>query len=134
MLEQWMSPIPSDLVRAALQAYVDKDRSAIEALLAADYRFTSPLDNAIDRATYFRRCWPNSASMMACKCVHAVDFGDRAFVVYEAQVDGGKRFRNAELHTVRDGCIASTEVYFGWDLPHKAAAGGYTDKTQGEGA
>lgn len=125
-----MSIRPSDLVRAALQAYVDKDRAAIESLLAADYRFTSPLDNALDRATYFRRCWPNSASMTACECVHAVDFGDCAFVVYEAQVEGGKRFRNAELHTVRDGRIVGTEVYFGWDLPHKAPVGGYVDNAE----
>jgi len=41
----------------------------------------------------------------------------------------GKRFRNCELHTVRNGKLVATEVYFGWDLPHKAAFGGFVDDT-----
>jgi len=51
------------IARASYQAYVDKDRAAIEALIAPDFHFTSPLDNRIDRATYFARCWPNSATL-----------------------------------------------------------------------
>jgi hypothetical protein len=38
---------PLDVVKAALQAYVDKDRACIEALIADDYHFTSPIDNAL---------------------------------------------------------------------------------------
>lgn len=38
--------------RAAYEAYVAKDRAAIERLIADDFHFTSPLDNRIDRATY----------------------------------------------------------------------------------
>ena len=48
--------------KACLQAYVDKDRQAIEQLIADDFRFTSPVDNGLDRATYLDRCWPNSHS------------------------------------------------------------------------
>ncbi len=44
------------IARAAYEAYVTKDRSALEALLAEDFHFTSPLDNRLDRETYFRRC------------------------------------------------------------------------------
>jgi ketosteroid isomerase-like protein len=33
------------IARAGYRAYVDKDRAAIEALIADDFRFTSPLDN-----------------------------------------------------------------------------------------
>ena len=50
------------VARAAYEAYVAKDRAAIERLIADDFHFTSPLDNGIDRATYFDRCWPNSDS------------------------------------------------------------------------
>jgi hypothetical protein len=39
------------VVRACLQAYVQKDRAALEALLDEDYHFTSPLDNSLDRAS-----------------------------------------------------------------------------------
>ncbi|PAQ05765.1 hypothetical protein [Mesorhizobium temperatum] len=48
----------SDLIRSYFAAYRANDRSVIEAVLTGD--FTSPYDDAIDRATYFARCWPNS--------------------------------------------------------------------------
>ena len=39
------------IARAAYQAYVTKDRAAIEELIAEDFHFTSPLDNRLDRDT-----------------------------------------------------------------------------------
>jgi hypothetical protein len=51
---------PFAVARAKYQAYVHKDRAAIEGLIAEDFHFTSPLDNRIDRPTYFVRCCPNS--------------------------------------------------------------------------
>ena len=121
-----MSASPVAVSRACLQAYVDKDRAAIEALVADDFRFTSPLDNGLDRATYFERCWPNSASMGSAEVVEGVEDGERVFVVYEA-TSAGKRFRNCEMHTVRGGRLVEVEVYFGWNLPHPAAAGGFVE-------
>ena len=118
----------SELSLACLQAYVDKAREKAEALIAPDFRFTSPLDNAIDRATYFERCWPNSQAMTRVDIVEAVDDGDRAFIVYESDTPT-KRLRNCEMHTSRDGQLVSVEVYFGWDLPHPAPAGGFVDET-----
>jgi ketosteroid isomerase-like protein len=47
-----MSLRPVDVVRACLEAYAAKDRKAIEALVAEDYHFTSPWDNALDRDAY----------------------------------------------------------------------------------
>ena len=58
-----MTASPLAVARACLQAYVDKNRAAIEALIADDYRFTSPIDNSLDRKTYFEVCWPNSKTM-----------------------------------------------------------------------
>ncbi len=118
---------PSKLSRACLQAYVDKDRAAIEALIADDFSFTSPLDNALDRRTYFARCWPNSVAMAGFDVVHAIDDGDRALVIYEGRTADGKRFRNAEMHTTRDSQLTAVEVYFGWSLPHPAERGGFID-------
>jgi hypothetical protein len=117
-----LSPIAA--VKAALQAYVDKDRPAIEAVIGDPYTFTSPLDNTLNRQTYFSRCWPNSKNMTTIQVIHAFEADDRAYVVYEAST-AAKRFRNAELHMVRDGRIVATEVYFGWDLPHIAAPGNF---------
>lgn len=123
-----MATDPIAVVRACLIAYVDKDRGAIEALIASDYRFTSPIDNALDRAAYFAICWPNSASMKSFDFICGAKDGDRAFVVYEGETLTGKRFRNCEVHTVRDGKLVSTEVYFGWNVPHPVAAGQHADK------
>ena len=119
-----MTGSPLAVARACLQAYVDKDRVAIEALVAEDYRFTSPLDNALDRETYFKRCWPNSEAMAGFDCIYQAEDGNRAFIVYEARTRAGKRFRNSEVYTVRNGQLVATEVYFGWDIPHTAPDGG----------
>jgi ketosteroid isomerase-like protein len=122
-----MEKNPVAAARAAYEAYVRKDRAAMEALVAPDYRFTSPLDNGLDRATYFARCWPNSEQFASIDLLHTVEAGEQAFVIYEGRTKAGKRFRNCELHTVRDGRLVATEVYFGWDLPHKAKPGGFID-------
>jgi ketosteroid isomerase-like protein len=116
------------IARTAYEAYVAKDRAAMEALVASDFRFTSPLDNGIDRATYFARCWPISDWIEGFEFVHLVADGDRVFVTYEGRHQNGAAFRNTEIVTVRGGQIVNVEVYFGWDLPHKAPRGGFLDK------
>jgi hypothetical protein len=103
-----------------------KDRAAIEKLIADDFHFTSPLDNRIDRATYFERCWPNSASIEGFEFVHLGPDGDRVFVTYEGRARD-HRFRNTELLTIRHGRIVDAEVYFGWSIPHKARPGRFSD-------
>ena len=113
------------VVQRTYQAYVDKDRAAIEALIDADFHFTSPLDNRIDRATYFDRCWPNSRTIAGFDFVAMEPLGDRVFVVYEGRSTDGHRFRNTEILTVRGGRVVDVEVYFGWSIPHRAAEGGF---------
>jgi ketosteroid isomerase-like protein len=115
------------VTRAMYKAYVDKDRAAIERLLADDFHFTSPLDNRIDRATYFERCWPNSERSESFDFVNLVSDGDHVIVTYEGQDKDGHRFRNTEIVTLRDGKAVEVEVYFGWSIPHKAALGGFVD-------
>jgi hypothetical protein len=119
---------PVETVRAAMNAYVAHDRAAMERLLAPDYRFTSPMDNAIDRTLYFERCWPASAALTGMTIVHASEDGELAWIAYEGE-SAAKRFRNVELHRVRDGRIVETQVYFGWDVPHPAPQGGFVDET-----
>ena len=127
-----MNTNPLAIARACLKAYVDKDRRAIEALIAGDYRFTSPIDNAIDRKTYFEICWPNSKAMVGFDYIYQIEDGSHAFIVYEARTEGGGTFRNCEVHTVRNGQLVATEVYFGWNLPHKVAKGKHIEN-EGEG-
>ncbi len=126
-----MTNTPLAIARACLQAYVDKDRAAIEALLDDDFHFTSPIDNALDRATYMEICWPNSSVMAHFDFIRGFEDGDHAVIVYEARTSTGERFRNAELYTVRGGKLVSTEVYFGWDLPHRVARGAHVENEAG---
>jgi ketosteroid isomerase-like protein len=111
------------IARAAYDAYVTKDRSALEALIAKDFHFTSPLDNQLDRETYFRRCWPNSKTIAGFEFINVVTDADRVFVTYEGRNTNGHRFRNTEILTIRDNHIVEVEVYFGWSVPHEAPQG-----------
>jgi ketosteroid isomerase-like protein len=120
------------IARAAYEAYVRKDRMAIEKLIAEDFHFTSPLDNRINRTTYFEICWPNSQRIKHFGFINLVPDGDRVFVTYEGHSTNGNVFRNTEIVTVRNGQIVEVEVYFGWSIPHKAKPGTHlADKTGG---
>jgi ketosteroid isomerase-like protein len=115
----------AEIVRACFKAYVDKDRAMIESLIGDVFHFTSPLDNRIDRKTYFERCWPNSKTMAAVDFTRVVVNGDTVFVTYETRMNDGKRFRNTEIFSVQSGIVTDVEVYFGWSVPHDAPVGKY---------
>lgn len=116
-----------DIARAMYLAYARQDRAAIEHLIAPGFHFTSPLDNRLDRTTYFERCWPNSEHMRAFDFIDVVAAGEHVLVVYEASFGGDRRFRNAERLTIRGGQVIEAEVYFGWRLPHEAPEGGFLE-------
>jgi len=118
----------AEIARAAYDAYVTKDRAALEAIIANDFHFTSPLDNRLDRETYFRRCWPNSKTIAGFEFINLVPDGDRVFVTYEGRNTNGHRFRNTEILTIRNAQIVDVEVYFGWSIPHRAPQGGFVDE------
>ena len=118
-----------EVARRSYLAYVDKDRTAMERLIAEDFHFTSPLDNRIDRKSYFERCWPNSRWIAEFEFIGLVPDNDRVYVTYVGRSDVGRRFQNTEVLTVRSGKIVEAEVYFGWSLPHPAPPGGFVETT-----
>jgi len=122
-----MNRDPIAVVRQCYQAYAASDRAAAEAVIAEDFHFSSPLDNRIDRETYFERCWPNNEWITGYEFVRLISEGDQVVATYVGQSTRGKPFRNTEVLTVRDGKIVEVEVYFGWSLPHKAAEGGFVE-------
>jgi ketosteroid isomerase-like protein len=117
------------VARESYAAYVRKDRAAIEELIDEAFHFTSPLDNRIDRKTYFERCWPNSQQIAKFDLVHILALEDKVFVTYEGTNNGGGRFRNTEILTIRKQKIVEAEVYFGWSVPHPAPEGGFTNSS-----
>lgn len=96
------------------RAWANEDRAAVEGFIGDPFSFTSPYDDHIDRAEFFRRCWPN-AGMQESFDVQLVlpDGDDGALVLYEARMRGGKTIRNVEYLRFAGDKLRSVEVYFG---------------------
>ena len=103
----------TNVVRAYCGAYQSEDRAAAEALLTEDFRFTSPNDDAIDKATYFDRCWPTSGALHEQRIENILVEGEQAFVTYRCFAPNGESFRNTEFLTFSGERIASVNLYFG---------------------
>ncbi len=73
-----------------------KDRAALEALIADDFRFTSPQSRIKD-----------------CHIEKLFAQGDEAFDLYEVETEAGAKFLNTEFFRARDGKLVEVQVYFG---------------------
>jgi len=105
-------PTKSDIIRAMFAAYRDKNRKLVEDTLAHDFRFTSPWDDAIDKATYFERCWPVSERIESNEVERIFVQGDEAFVTYRVR-NRTEEFCNTEFFMFEGDRIRSIDVYFG---------------------
>jgi ketosteroid isomerase-like protein len=103
----------SDIIRALFAAYIAGDRKVVEDIFADDFRFTSPYDDGIDKATYFARCWRNSDWIERHDLEKLAVFGDEAFVTYRCVAKGGKSFRNTEVFRFEGDRVKRIDVYFG---------------------
>lgn len=103
----------SDLIRAMFAAYRARDRDAVARAFADDFTFTSPYDDAIDKAAYFERCWPGGVAIASNELERIFEQGDEAFVTYKCRTTDGKTFRNTEFFTFAGDRIRSIDVYFG---------------------
>jgi len=103
----------TDIVHAYCSAYETENRALAEELLADDFVFTGPHDHAIDKATYFERCWPNNDAKHRQHVEALVVEGQRAFVTYSCESGNGDSYRNTEYLTFDGDRIATVEVYFG---------------------
>ncbi|MDB5705880.1 MAG: hypothetical protein JWN66_2996 [Sphingomonas bacterium] len=108
-----MSDDNEAIVRAQYEAFRDRRREDSEALLAADFTFTSPYDDAISRDAFFERCWPNGDRFADFRIERVAPDADGAFVTYLVTTDTGDQFRNSEYLTIADGQIHKVHVYFG---------------------
>jgi ketosteroid isomerase-like protein len=101
------------IVRALFAAYLANDRGAVEDSFTDDFRFTSPYDDEIDKATYFARCWrvPDWIERHEIETILAE--GDQAFVTYRCVAKDGKSFRNTEFFRFEGKQIKRIDVYFG---------------------
>jgi len=104
----------AETVHAFFASYLAQDRAAAERLVAEEFVFTSPQDDHIDRAAFFERCFPTADRFKDHQLLAVVPTdGDDVFVLYEYELEGGQRHRNAEVITVRDGQVTESQVFFG---------------------
>jgi len=101
------------IIRALFAAYMSNDRKAIEDSFTDDFRFTSPYDDEIDKATYFERCWKVSDWIARQNLERILVDGDCAFVTYQCVTREGKSFRNTECFAFNGDRIRRIDVYFG---------------------
>lgn len=102
------------IARRCYEAYSRHDRAMLEPLLGPNLHFTSPYDDAIDRATYFARCWPANTRMKKIDVERVLlDGDDAAVVTYTLVTASGRRIHNTERLWFRDGMIDRVEVFFG---------------------
>jgi ketosteroid isomerase-like protein len=103
----------AEIIRALFAAYLSNDRKAVEDSFTDDFRFTSPYDDEIDKATYFERCWRVSDWIERQQLERVFAEGDGAFVTYKCTAKSGKSFRNTEFFTFTGDRIKRIDVYFG---------------------
>lgn len=66
--------------------------------------------------------WAVEDTAMRPVDLHHVEAGEHRVVPI------AHRFCNTGIVTVRGAQIVEVEVYFGWDLPHKPAVGGFVEE------
>jgi hypothetical protein len=89
------------------------DRKAVESAFTDDFRFTSPYDDEIDKATYFERCWRVADWIERQDLETVMVEGEAAFVTCRCIAKDGKCFRNTEFFTFAGDSIRRIDVYFG---------------------
>jgi hypothetical protein len=97
-------------------AFASGDRAAIERTLSDDFSFSSPVDVGLDRAGYFKRCWPGAGQGQEFEFVRLVQSGDEVIVTYEVRHPDGHTGRNTEVLAFRGTEVCRAEVYFGWNV------------------
>ena len=103
----------TEIIRNLFAAYLSNDRQAVGAVFTDDFRFTSPYDDEIDKATYFERCWRVSDWIERQDLERIMVDGEAAFVTYRCVAKSGKSFRNTEAYTFAGDRIRRIDVYFG---------------------
>ena len=103
----------AEIIRALFAAYLSNDRKAVEQAFTDDFRFTSPYDDEIDKATYFVRCWRVTDWIERHELERILVEGDEAFVTYRCVAKGGRSFRNTEFFSFEGDKIKRIDVYFG---------------------
>ena len=104
----------SDVIRKYFAAFLAQDRKTLAEGLSDDFTFTSPRDDHISKAAFFERCLPGSDRFLTHHIEKLFVQGSEAFVLYQAELKNGTKFRNTEYYKLEGNKIKEVEVYFGF--------------------
>jgi hypothetical protein len=123
----------ADIVRDLFAAYMANDRKAVENSFTEDFRFTTPHDDEIDKATYFERCWKVSDWIARQNLERIFADGDGAFVTYHASRKTGTAFATpSSSRSMAIKSSASTSISA--RLTRAASSSSNRDKDTGHGS
>lgn len=108
------------LVLDSYKAFAAGDKEYFEQNLADDFTFSAPPDPLITRAEYFERWSKSDAKNPQPDIKRSIVHGNEVIVTYELPHEDGSRGRNTEIHTISEGKIKRTEVYWGWSIDKPA--------------
>jgi ketosteroid isomerase-like protein len=103
------------VIKNFYKAFATGDRNFVEEHLTYDFTFSAPPDPHLDRAGYFRRCWPGAGTGGDIEFIRLIESGNEVIVTYEATMKDTKG-RNTEILTFEGDKIRKVEVYFGWNV------------------
>jgi ketosteroid isomerase-like protein len=104
-----------EITKDFYKAFAEGNRDFVEEHLAEDFAFSAPPDPHLDRAGYFRRCWPGAGKGGQFEFMRLIEAGDEVIVTYEAK-QGENTGRNTEILTFEGDKVRKVEVYFGWNV------------------
>lgn len=104
------------LILDSYKAFAQGNKTFFENNLTDDFTFSAPPDPLITRAEYFERWSESSAKNQQPVIKRILAQGDEVVVTYELPHGDGSKGRNTEIHTISEGKIKRTEVYWGWNI------------------
>ncbi|HEY2003737.1 MAG TPA: nuclear transport factor 2 family protein [Candidatus Saccharimonadia bacterium] len=108
------------LVKQFYKAFSEVDRNDfVERLLAPNFTFSAPPDPFLDRAGFFKRCWPQGGNLKDIEYIRVIESGNEVIITHEYTKPDGARGRNTDIVTFDAHKIVRLEVYFGWDVKDK---------------
>jgi hypothetical protein len=121
-----LHPASRESIRKYYAAWERKDWHRIDSLLAADFTFSSPLDDHISKSDFKAGCWDTQIAYIDRFDLQRVMTSDNeAFVMYVCHTTNGKTFRNVERFQFGEDKVEAIECYFGGksSFPSAVSAG-----------
>ena len=102
------------VVRRYYAAWEAKKWTSMDALLADDFTFASPLDEPMNKTDFKKNCWDTQIAFIErFDLRQVVGADDAAFVMYTCHTMNGKTFKNVEFLQLHERKLRSVVCYFG---------------------